>query len=47
MNIVANQHLLAGYLVAAFIIVHLYLLTIGSGFRAHVKPKTQAMRISR
>ncbi len=38
MNIIANLHLLAGYIVAAFIIVHLYLLTIGSGFRAHVKP---------
>ena len=38
MNIVANLHLLAGYIVAAFIIVHLYMLTIGAGFRAHVKP---------
>ncbi|PHQ99271.1 MAG: cytochrome B, partial [Marinosulfonomonas sp.] len=38
MNIIANLHLLAGYIVAAFIIAHLYLLTIGAGFRAHVKP---------
>jgi len=38
LNIIANLHLLAGYIVAAFIIVHIYLLTIGHGFRAHVKP---------
>ncbi len=38
LNIVANLHLLAAYIVAAFIIIHLYLLTIGHGFRAHVKP---------
>jgi len=38
LNIVANLHLLAAYIVTAFIIIHLYLLTIGHGFRAHVKP---------
>ncbi len=38
LNIVANLHLLAAYIVAAFIIIHLYLLTIGHGFHAHVKP---------
>ena len=38
MNIVANLHLLGAYIIAAFIIIHLYLLTIGHGFRAHVKP---------
>ncbi len=38
LNIVANLHLLSAYIVAAFIIIHLYLLTIGHGFRAHVKP---------
>lgn len=38
MTIVTNLHLLSGYIVASFIIIHLYLLTMGSGFRAHVKP---------
>ncbi len=36
--VVANLHLLAGYVIAAFIIVHVYLLTVGHGFRSHVKP---------
>lgn len=38
LEIIANMHLLAAYVVVAFIIVHIYLLTIGHGFRAHVKP---------
>lgn len=37
-TVVANLHLLAGYVIAAFVIIHVYLLTIGHGFRAHVKP---------
>lgn len=37
-TIVANLHILAAYIITAFIIIHLYLLTIGHGFRAHVKP---------
>ena len=36
--LIANLHLLAGYVIAAFVIIHVYLLTIGHGFRAHVKP---------
>ena len=37
-NIIANLHLLSGYIITAFIIVHLYLLTIGHGFFKHVAP---------
>lgn len=37
-TLIANLHLLAAYVVGAFIIVHIYLLTVGHGFRAHVKP---------
>lgn len=37
-TVVANLHLLTGYVVAAFVIVHVYLLTVGHGFRAHVRP---------
>lgn len=36
--LVANLHLLAAYVVVAFVIIHLYLLTVGHGFREHVKP---------
>lgn len=36
--VVANLHLLAAYIVSAFVIIHVYLLTIGHGFRSHVKP---------
>ncbi len=36
--LVANLHLLAAYVIVAFIIVHVYLLTVGHGFGAHVKP---------
>ncbi len=38
LNIVANLHLLAAYIVAAFVVIHVYMLTIGHGFRAHIKP---------
>jgi thiosulfate reductase cytochrome b subunit len=37
-TVVANLHLLAGYVVAAFVILHVYLLTVGHGFRSHVRP---------
>lgn len=36
--IVANLHLLAAYVVAVFVIIHVYLLTVGHGFRSHVQP---------
>ncbi|MCI2398258.1 cytochrome b/b6 domain-containing protein [Aliiroseovarius subalbicans] len=36
--IVANIHLLAAYVIVVFVIAHIYLLTIGHGFRHHVKP---------
>jgi thiosulfate reductase cytochrome b subunit len=38
LTIIANLHILAAYIVAAFVIIHVYLLTVGEGFRAHVKP---------
>lgn len=37
-TLVANLHLLAAYVIAAFVIAHVYLLTIGHGFREHVRP---------
>ncbi|WP_026381093.1 cytochrome b/b6 domain-containing protein [Afifella pfennigii] len=37
-TVIANIHLLAAYLVAAFVIVHVYLLTVGHGFLSHVRP---------
>lgn len=36
--VVANLHLLAAFAILAFVIVHVYLLTIGHGFRHHVRP---------
>jgi hypothetical protein len=36
--IIANIHLMAAYVVASFVIIHIYLLTVGHGFRDHVKP---------
>ena len=36
--VVANIHLLAAYAILSFVIIHLYLLTVGHGFRHHVKP---------
>ncbi len=38
LEIIANLHLLAAYVILAFIIIHLYLLTVGHGFLAHVRP---------
>ncbi len=37
-EIVANLHLLAAYVILAFVIMHVYLLTVGEGFREHLKP---------
>lgn len=36
--VVANIHLLAAYVILVFVIVHVYLLTVGHGFRSHVRP---------
>lgn len=38
LEIVANLHLLVAYGILSFLVLHLYLLTIGHSFRAHVKP---------
>ncbi|MEJ1990371.1 MAG: cytochrome b/b6 domain-containing protein [Maritimibacter sp.] len=37
-RLVANLHLLAAYVILSFVIVHIYLLTVGRGFRHHVQP---------
>ena len=37
-TVIANLHLLSAYVIAAFVIVHVYLLTVGHGFREHVRP---------
>lgn len=36
--VVANLHLLAAYVIVSFVIIHVYLLTVGHGFRRHVRP---------
>lgn len=36
--VIANVHLLAAYVIAAFVVTHVYLLTVGHGFREHVRP---------
>ena len=36
--VVANLHLFAAFAILAFVIVHVYLLTIGHGFLHHVRP---------
>lgn len=38
LRVVANIHILAAFAIASFVVAHLYLLTLGHGFRAHVKP---------
>lgn len=38
LSIVANLHLFAAYAILAFVIIHLYMLTIGASFAKHVKP---------
>lgn len=37
LGVVANLHILAGFAIGAFVVVHVYLLTIG-GFRKHLRP---------
>ncbi len=36
--LVANLHILTGFAIASFVVVHVYLLTIGHSFREHVRP---------
>lgn len=36
--VLANLHILAGSAILAFVIAHVYLLTVGHSFRAHVRP---------
>lgn len=38
LQIVANIHILAAFAVISFVVLHVYLLTIGHGFREHVRP---------
>lgn len=38
LGLVANFHVLAAFAIAAFVVAHVYLLTIGHGFREHVRP---------
>ncbi len=38
LEIVANLHLLVAYGILSFVILHVYLLTVGHGIREHVKP---------
>lgn len=38
LNIAVNLHLLVAYVLLAFVLLHVYLLTIGGSFGAHVKP---------
>lgn len=38
LSVVANLHVLIGFAIASFVIVHVYLLTVGHGFREHVRP---------
>lgn len=38
LTLVANLHVLAAFAIAAFVVIHIYLLTIGHGFRSHVQP---------
>ncbi|MEC3862115.1 cytochrome b/b6 domain-containing protein [Mesobacterium sp. TK19101] len=38
LTVIANLHLFAAYVIATFVVVHIYLLTVGHGFREHVRP---------
>lgn len=38
LTLVANLHLLVAYAIAAFVLAHVYLLTVGHSFREHVRP---------
>lgn len=37
-EVVANIHLFAAYVIVSFVIIHVYLLTVGHGFLHHVRP---------
>jgi thiosulfate reductase cytochrome b subunit len=36
--VVANLHIFTAFAIAAFVVAHVYLLTVGGSFRAHVRP---------
>lgn len=38
LTVIANLHTIAAFAIASFVVVHVYLLTIGHGFREHVRP---------
>ncbi|HHB80296.1 MAG TPA: cytochrome B [Aliiroseovarius sp.] len=38
LTLIANLHLFAAYVILTFVIVHVYLLTVGHGFIQHVRP---------
>jgi thiosulfate reductase cytochrome b subunit len=38
LQVVANLHILVAYAIAAFVVAHVYLLTVGHSFREHVRP---------
>lgn len=38
LEVVAGLHVLSAFAILAFIVIHLYLLTVGHSFRAHVTP---------
>lgn len=38
LSVVANLHVLAAFAIGSFVVAHIYLLTIGHGFREHVQP---------
>ena len=38
LTVVANLHVLAAFAIATFVVAHIYLLTIGHGFRRHIQP---------
>jgi thiosulfate reductase cytochrome b subunit len=38
LQVIANIHILAAFAIAAFVVAHVYLLTLGHGFRSHVRP---------
>lgn len=38
LTLIANIHVLAAFAIGAFVVAHIYLLTIGHGFRQHVQP---------
>lgn len=38
LTVVANVHIVAAFAIASFVVAHVYLLTLGHGFRSHVRP---------